>query len=244
MSDIDISVKLKDARRLSEQRGIPKFVGFLSPQEVSEGLKTLSGCKHGVFGGYEGAERSYIGIFPDWCDGADDIYPIIPITFTYREIDQLSHRDFLGSVMALGLQRSSVGDILIEKGRAVMFVSEEIADYILTQLSKVGRVGVNLFKGYNGELPEMRGFKEESATVASLRLDCVVGALTGKSRSTASELISAGLVSVNSIQAGKVTMSIEDRDVLSIRGYGRFGIVSGNEFSKKGRIILRWKKYI
>lgn len=244
MSDIDVSVKLRDAQRLSELRSIPKFVGFLSAAEVSEGVKLLKGCVYSVFGGYEGAERSYIGIFPEWCEPDCGMYPITPITFTYREVDLLSHRDFLGSVMGLGLQRSSVGDILVEKGRAVMFVSSEVADYIMAQLSRVGRVGVTLTKGFSGQLPGMSEYKEESATVASLRLDCVVSALTGKSRNASQELISAGLVLVNSREGSKPTATIEKGDILSIRGYGRFPIISGDEFSKKGRIILRWKRYI
>ena len=244
MSDIDVSVKLTDAARVSELRSIPKFVGFLSSAEVSEGLKVLKGCKHGVFGGYDGAERSYVGIFPDWCEASEEQYPITPITFTFREVDSLSHRDFLGSLMALGLERSTVGDILVEKGRAVAFVSEDIADYIISQLSKVGRVGVVLKKGYEGSLPEVGGFLEASATVASLRLDCVIGALTGKSRNSAQEFISSGLVSVNSLAAEKSTTSIKDGDVLSIRGFGRFKMISTGETSKKGRVILRWKKYI
>ncbi len=243
MSDIDISVKLEDARRLSELRNIPKFVGFLSPSELAEGTKPLNSYGYGVFGGYEGAERSYIGFFPQWCEPKEELYPITPITFSYRQADELSHRDFLGSVMALGLQRSTVGDILIEKGRAVMFVSSEVADYIITQLSKVGRVGITLKKGYDLPLPQMGGFQEGSTTVASLRLDCVVSALTGKSRGSAQELIVGGLISVNSLSSEKTTATVKSGDVLSIRGCGKFSIVSENELSKKGRIILRWKKY-
>lgn len=244
MSDIDISVKLQDALRISELRSIPKFVGFLSASQVAEGLKALKGCNYGVFGGYEGAERNYVGIFPDWCEPSDEQYPVTSITFTFREADSLTHRDFLGSVMALGLERSTVGDILVEKGRAVMFVSEDVADYIISQLSKVGRVGVALEKEHIKPLPQMGGFVDASATVASLRLDCVIGALTGKSRNSAQEFISSGLVSVNSLLSEKSTSSVKNGDILSIRGCGKFKITSTGELSKKGRIILKWKKYI
>jgi len=185
-----------------------------------------------------------VGIFPDWCEPSEEQYPITSITFTFREVDSLTHRDFLGSVMALGLQRSAVGDILVEKGRAVMFVSRDVSEYIISQLSKVGRVGVTLREGYTEPLPEIGRFLEASATVASLRMDCVVGALTGKSRKVAQELISAGSISLNSLSAEKATAAIKDGDVLSIRGHGRFKIVSTSEVSKKGRVILRWNKYV
>ncbi len=244
MSDIDTSVKLRDAARLSELRNIPKFVGFLSAAEAAEGIKHLSGCRYQVFGGYEGAERSYIGIFPQWCEPSAEQFPLTSITFTFREADTLSHRDFLGSVMALGLERSAVGDILIEKGRAVMFVSRDISEYILTQIDKVGRVGVTLCEGHTEPLPGIGGFVTATATVASLRLDCVVGALTGKSRNSSQELIGSGLISINSLAAEKPTATIRDGDVLSIRGFGRWEIVSTSDISKKGRVIIKWKKYI
>ncbi len=244
MSDIDISVKIEDAARLCSTRSIPKFVGFLSPAELAQATPKLNFYTYGIFGGYEGAERCFVGLFPDWCEEDRELYPITPITLTYRKQDVLSHRDFLGSVLALGLERSAVGDILIESGRAVMFVFSDIADYILSQLSKVGRVGVSLQKGYAGALPQMGGFLEQSTTVPSMRLDCVVGALTSKSRNTAKELITGGFVSLNSLCVIKPTANVTGLDTLSIRGYGKFTILAADEFSKKGRIILKWKKYI
>ena len=243
MSDIDIITRVEDALRLCEMRSIPKFVGFLSPSQVAEALPVLSQKRYGIYGGYNGAERSYIGIFPEWCDQETEPYPIKAITFTYRPQYTLCHRDFLGAVLNLGLQRSAIGDILIESGRAVMFASADITDYVISQLDKVGRVGGTLTEGYVGELPGRGQLVECSATVASLRLDCVVGALTGKSRSGSVELISAALVTVNSVAVGKPTYTVKCGDTLSVRGYGKFSIIASHEQSKKGRIILRWQKY-
>ncbi len=243
MSDIDVITRVEDSLRLCEMRSIPKFVGFLSPSQVAEAMPMLSRIRSGIFGGYEGAERSYIGIFPEWCLQEPELYPIKAITFTYRPQDTLCHRDFLGAVLNLGLQRSAVGDILIEPGRAVMFLSSDISDYVISQLEKVGRVGVTLSEGYSGMLPGRGQMVECSATVASLRLDCVVGALTGKSRNGSAELISAALVTVNSVAALKPTYTVKSGDILSLRGYGKFVITASHEQSKKGRIILRWKKY-
>ncbi len=243
MSDIDINLKISDAIKQVEMRSVPKYLGFLSPSEKAEILYLLKGIKHTFFGGYENAERAVLGIFPDWMEEQNAEFPLCALSFSFRQKDSLSHRDFLGSLMALGIKRSTVGDILIEEGRAVVFVLSDIAEYIMGQIEKIGRVGVEIKKGFDEELPGMSSFLDGSGTVASKRLDCVVAALSGKSRNGAAELISAGLVSINSVIASKPTVAIKNADAISIRGFGKFIIVSTDELSRKGRVILKWKKY-
>jgi len=122
MSDISLKNRIADAAKLSEIRSIPKFCGFLSAAEATEAETVLSNKKHLYFGGYDGAERTVVGILPNWMEEAAAEFPIIPLTFRYRRQDTLSHRDFLGSLMALGIKRSTVGDILVGEGIAVIFV--------------------------------------------------------------------------------------------------------------------------
>ena len=243
MSEIDIKTRVDDSIRLSDSRGIPKFLGFLSPTESAEAKKTVRFHKHGFFGGYEGAERTVLGIFPDWADEDGCDYPITAVTFRYRKTDKLSHRDFLGALMALGIKRSSVGDILIGEGETVVFVLHDISEYVVSQISRIGSVGVSVEIGKPDVLPTASDFIEGSGTVASLRLDCVVSELCGKSRGGAAELIEAGYVSVISSAVCKMSANIKSGDIVTLRGKGKFIIVSACERSKKGRIILRWKKY-
>lgn len=244
MSDITVSDRVSDAIALCELRGVPRFVGFLSVAEAAECTPILQNVKHRFFGGYESAERTFLGVFPNWCEAENEIYPIVPITFSFRTCDKLSHRDFLGAILSLGLSRETVGDILIEKGRAVAFVTLDIAEYILSQISKVGSVGVELSRGFKGSLPNLSRVLECSATVASLRADCVVSALISKSRNTAVELIEKALVSVNSVALSKPTKTILQNDIISIRGFGRFKITANGDTTKKGRIVLKYNKYI
>lgn len=243
MSEIDIKTRVDDSIRLSDSRGIPKFLGFLSSAESAEAREAVGFHKHGFFGGYEGAQRTVLGIFPDWDEGNECDYPIIAVTFRYRKTDKLSHRDFLGALMALGIKRSSVGDILIGEGEAVVFVLRDISEYVVSQISRIGAVGVSVEVGKPAVLPTASDFIEGSGTVASLRLDCVVSELSGKSRGAAAEFIEAGYVSVNSSAVCKTSANIKAGDIVTLRGKGKFIIVSACERSKKGRIILRWKKY-
>ncbi len=244
MSDISIGDRVSDAINLSQLRNIPRFVGFLTATQCAECSALLRNVRHCFFGGYEGAERTMLGIFPDWCDIDNTAFPITAVTFSYKNCYTLTHRDFLGTVMSLGITRQSVGDILIESGRAVMFITNELSGYVLSQISKVGGVGVTVSEGYCGALPNALKVAECSGTVASLRADCVIATLIGKSRGVALELIEKGMVSINSVGTQKATQIVNTNDIISVRGNGRYKITESQALTKKGRIILKWNKYI
>lgn len=236
--------RVEDTARLCDTTSTPKYLGFLTQSEAAacDSFLKKQTVKYAFFGGYTEAERVYLGCFPDWCE--DYTYPIEAVTFTFRTLDKLTHRDFLGSVMALGLKREAVGDILVESGRAVMFAEKNAAEHILSQISKVGNTGVVLSKGYSLPLPECGVLADFTSTAASARIDCIVAAITGVSRSSASGLIESGFVSVNSVGVQKTTRQIFAGDKITVRGKGKFIITGVSDFTKKGRIALKYQKYI
>lgn len=239
-----LTARIFDTADICDRNNIPKYLGFLSLEEsvLAQRLLSKRNISFSLFGGYQDANRKMLGCFPDWMTEYN--FPITPLTFTYRAEDTLNHRDFLGSLMGLGIKRETVGDILIENGRAIVFVTDEMADYILNEINKVGRTGVKISKGYSGELPKGDSLQDFSVTIASNRLDCVVSALGNFSRNTACEKISLGLVSVNSVVSEKSTKTISQNDVVTIRGKGKFIIDSFCDKTKKDRIVLRYKKYV
>jgi RNA-binding protein YlmH len=236
--------KIKDTADICFKTEKPKFLGFLSAEQAVLAQKNLekTNVKFSLFGGFESAERVMLGCFPDWQTAEE--FPIKAITFTFRKTDKLSHRDFLGSILGLGLKREAIGDILIEEGRAIVFCLEEIADFILNQLTKVGRTGVKLKEGFTEPLPLRDNLLEFRDTIASNRLDCVVASLCKTSRSLAFVKINEGLVSLNSVPCEKPTKSVFDGDIIAVRGYGKFIIESVSGITKKQRIILKYKKYV
>ena len=149
-----LPARINDTEKLCEQTCTPKFLGFLTQAEAALARNILKNARvrTDFFGGYDGAERVMLGCFPDWAE--DFPYPISPLTVFFRKADVLSHRDILGSLMALGIKRETVGDILIEEGRAVVFVCGDVKEYILNQVEKIGRVGVNMTEGCSFPLPE------------------------------------------------------------------------------------------
>lgn len=239
--------KAEDAVKLSNIKNIPKFLGFLSESEQSCIARSVF-CENAVFfGGFDDAERKMYGVLPDYIDDKLSAFPITVLKIEYREKDTLSHRDVLGAFMSAGIKRSLVGDILFYGGSALAFINSDIADYLINQITKIKNIGVKI-KVVENFSPELTlpvfAKKEIVFTVSSARLDAVLNGLTGCKRSRAEELITDGLVFVNSFEALKSTAKIKVGDKISVRGKGKFVIKSMGNYSKKGREIITADKYI
>lgn len=244
MDNALFAARVNDDADICEKAQKPKFLGFLTADEAECARRLLNNrrCSTKFFGGYEGAERVMLGCFPDWDEIQD--FPVSAVTFTFRKSDTLRHRDFLGALMALGIKRETVGDILTEEGRAVIFVTNEIKGFVLSQVEKIGSAGVKVSEGFVPPLPLSDRLEELSVTAASERLDCVISAICGISRAKSEELIGAGLVTLNSEASLKQTRAVTAGDVISVRTKGRFTVVSLDGRTKKNRIIIKYKRYV
>lgn len=245
--DALLEARLRDAVRLSEEKCFAHFAGFLDEREAlfAEKLMKKLGIKnYMLWGGYDGSERVVFGVFPEFLELDTESYPIASVTASYRACDTLTHRDFLGAFLAAGIKRETLGDILVGEGRTVLFVREEIADFLCTEISKAGRVGIKLSKGCEEPLPEVHQFEEFFSVIASARLDCAVAAVLGTSREKASAAIRSGLVMLNHEETDSVSLTVADGDKISIRGKGRFILDSVGPPTKKGRLKLAGRKYI
>lgn len=239
-----LAAKLKDGLSLSERR--PWFLGFLNEVEAAycmDFLRHRSDVGSLFWGGYEEAERRILGLFPEYMDPGPELFPLTPLTFSFREEDSLSHRDFLGSFMALGIERDVIGDILVGKGRCVAFVRQEMADYFCQNLRKIGRVGVRVTVGAEEPLPLSREFAELSGVVASERLDCLVAFLCRVGRGEAAELIASGKVMRNYREVLSVSERLSAGDVLSVQKQGKFIIDRLGPLTSKGRLSVQCRKY-
>lgn len=244
MDESSLIARVKDCAEICFKTDAPKFMGFLSENEAAivEAFLEKSGVKHTFFGGFDLAQRRYLAVLPDWCESAD--FPIDCITFTFQKAYSLAHRDFLGALMALGISRESVGDILVGSGIAAVFLSGTVAKFVLSELKKVGSVGVEGRLGMPEVLPEVSKKITVRDTVSSLRIDCVTASLAGVSRSTARQMIDEGLVSINSFVCQKPTRVVCAGDNITVRKKGRFTVLSVDGRSKKDRIILVYSKFV
>ncbi|QAT49843.1 hypothetical protein EQM14_08650 [Caproiciproducens sp. NJN-50] len=242
-----LETRFRDLVRLCAAGGRARFSAFLDEREAFEARKLAEREKAGnilLWGGYPEAERVMLGVFPDFIRPDEAEFPVDAVTAVFRKCDRLSHRDFLGALLHTGMERSALGDILVGEGRCVFFCRREISDFLLLQISKIGGTGVRMTKGFDGPLPEARRFEEWDAVVASARLDCAAAAAVSTSREKASAMIRSGLVQLNHETVVSPSEEVREGDTISVRGKGRFALDQVGPVTKKGRLILRGRKYL
>ncbi len=238
--------RLQDAIRLCTLRNQPKFIGFLDESSAATALPIAqkSGLEYLFYGGFEDAERTILGFFPPCISPSVDGFPLQAIRFTYRAADRPQHRAVLGALMHCGIERDTVGDILIDDTYAVVFVHNNVARHVLEQVKSIGAAGVTASVYTGTALPSLGECVECSDTISSERLDCVVAALAKCSRADACAQIEQGRVFVNALPQDKITKKVFEGEKITIRGKGKFIIQSLAQKTKKGRIVLIYKKYI
>ena len=216
---------------------------FLDPygQEIAETICAgYDDIQLDFDGGYMGAERQRAMLRHRDFAGTPDGFAIACVEAAWNgQFARLTHRDVLGAVMGLGMERELVGDILLAPDATKIICDAKIADFIMTNLTMIGAVGVKAQRGDLSEIaPRAERTKEIRATVASLRLDSIVAAGFGISRSRAADDIAADKVKLNWQSAASASKTIKEGDVLSMRGRGRVEVTEVRGQTKKGRTVV------
>lgn len=238
-----------DRRTQCLTRNIPTHTDFLSPAEArgAEDLLHAAAAHEGwVFaGGYERAERRMLCFLPDWQERADERELMAALRVRWHETETLTHRDLLGSLMALGVVRGKLGDILVSPGGADVIVCADAAEYLLREWTQAGRVKLSAQRVELTELavPEAK-IRELRDTVATLRLDAVTATGFSMSRARAAELIASGRVQLDYRETTKPDAPVREGAVVSARGLGKFELAEVGGVSKKGRIGIVIKRYL
>lgn len=256
--DIELLIARIDDLCDRAERGETAVSVFLSPRELHFASRRLLEKRANflAFGGYEDAERKRLYILPDYMEGITSVSEldnygqstdISVLKVSGSGFSKLSHRDFLGSLLGLGIERSVIGDIVVtEAGReAAVFCVSEIVRFLLDSWSKAGNDKVRV---ENAILPEnfapVRSFANITDTVASPRADGVVAALCSLSRDKARELVENEFVEVDYETVCRPDKTIAAPCIVTVRGYGKFRVVSVSEQTKKGRYRLLAQKYL
>lgn len=241
---------MDDQKRFSElalrsaYTGRTQFTRFLEPSMQRDVIAAArsAGVNAHFSGGYDGAERCIAA----FCDGdKPDDYPIAALELRWNpKFCDCQHRDILGAVMGLGLERDATGDVSIgtEPGTAYLFCTEDVSGYISATLESAGRASLKITPARQILIapPEGSAFH---ATVQNLRLDAVLAAGYKLSRSEAQRLIAAGLVKLNHVPELRGDMRLEEGALISARGYGRLRVEEVQGETKKGRIGLTLFRY-
>lgn len=182
---------------------------------------------------------------PDWANVDNSDFPISTLVITARFAEGLSHRDYLGSLMALGITRDSIGDIVTDGEVGYVFVRSDLAEYIRLNLKRVGRYGVdvNIKDAARIILPEKK-VRIINIPVISMRLDAVLAGALKLSRSGAAELIRSGRVKVNYVLCCDLSYVLRFGDLISVRGFGKLQIGETGGTSRKGKTYIQVIKYL
>lgn len=234
--------RLAELSHRAFERGYTTYSTFLNLQEISI-LKSLKvDSKYSLFGGYENADRC-VAAFSN-----DEIYsyPIVCIKIKplqQRFSDKLTHRDFLGALMNLGIEREMLGDIKIINNEGYLFCLDKISQYIVDNLSSIKHTSVKC--KIIDDIPELFNQlpNEEEYIVSSLRIDTVVSAVFKMSRNSASQLINQEKIFINSKTVYKDSIQLKEDDVVSVRGYGKFIYSQTVNETRKHKMVVAIRLY-
>ena len=239
-----------DKLELARTRSVPGHTGFLSPQERVSVENLLGACghpRHLFYGGFAGAERTVCAFLPDWQE--EDVWldsdcPIKALRCTWFN-GTLSHRDFLGAILGLGLDREKIGDLLVGDGECHILALADVADFLVMNLNQAGRIRLKTAPMGLADLkpPEVK-VKPIRDTVSSLRLDAVAASGFSLSRGKAAELIASGKFQLNHRECLKPDRPVGAGDVMSCRGLGKCVLKEVGGPSKKGRIMILLERYV
>ena len=241
--------RIRELANLSWQRDIVTFSDFLNLNEQN----IVSSLKHQfpqivmeTSGGYENAERQMVAFHPDALAFTWE-YPIDCIRLEPKAVkfsEDLTHRDYLGAILNLGVDRSVVGDILIEDHTASFFCLHRMTDFFLENLCRVRHTTVVASRIEDpGEFPQPK-MTPITGTCASVRLDSLISLAFKASRSSMVSYIEGGQVFVNGKLITSNGYEPKEGDIISVRGKGRFIFDGMSHQTKKGRCGVRILRYI
>ena len=245
--------RVKDLAQRAYRNNTYTYTNFLTPAELTvvEDIRNeLSYIGYTVFGGSDTSERCIIGFGSENAFGYPPAFPITilkvqPLIDKFS--DQLNHRDFLGAIMNLGIDRSVVGDILVKDNkRAYIYCLDSIADFIQDNLTKIKHTNVRCVALTETEdLSELAPTLQDIRVIVSApRFDAIVAAVTKTSRSEALSLFKGQKVILNGRVSERNSITLKENDTFSVRGYGKYKYISSGGETRKGRLYVNLQQYI
>lgn len=244
----DIVIRLVDLAETVQKNKKFRLTEFLDPfgQEIAETVvANYSGIKIDFAGGYQGAERNRAMLIHEDFLGTPTGFDIDCLRTSWNgQFAHLTHRDVLGALMGLGIERGTIGDILVTNDSARIIADSKMTEFLLSNLTKIGAVGVTVERTSLDDItPKEERVKEIRATVASLRIDAIAASGYGCSRSRAAADIAADKLKLNWQSVKSASQSIKEGDIISMRGRGRLEVAQICGTTKKGRTVVVLKRF-
>jgi len=249
---LDRAEKARDGHGLT-------YAGFFDPRQCALLTPVLTRCGfvcRREAGIDTETERAVFLFLPDYYEDMDtatlrtlDEYPLTAIEIRVGGLKQsgktLTHRDYLGTLMGLGIRRDTLGDLYPTENGCTFACLKEVAPHITASLDKVSSLGAEASVcGFEKLVVPIPKYKEIKATLASLRLDSAVAESFSVSRSEAQEAVKKGLVTLNWLECRNVSEPVAAGDKLSFKGKGRAKLIECDKLTKKGNLYTIIHRYI
>lgn len=226
-----------------ENQYAPYLTIFLNPRQlfiVQSVIGQYDTIQYQTFGGYEGAEQQRVLIYPPYYEPTPADFEITLFEINYpTKFAELSHGQIMGTVLATGISRGNLGDILTDGERWQFFIDTTMKEFVLMNIDRVGRVNVHLEEQPLENLVKITDkWEMEEIVVSSLRIDVVLARALNLSRNRAKSLINDQKVKVNWVEAERPDIDVEEYDILSVRGFGRVKIGPQLGTTRKDNLVL------
>lgn len=217
------------------------FLGLAERSVFESVLPEIRGIHYELFGGAEGAERIMIR-FGDPSDaGYEQPFPIVSLKIEPKDkkfAEKLTHRDFLGAILNLGIERAVVGDIIVMDSSAYVFVHEDIADYIAKELTRVRHTDIKASLCNDIPKGELYRTEQRKIQLSGERLDAAVAKVFSLSREEAQKLFTKGLVFASGKEITSASYTPKPDEIISVRGHGRFIYRGFESNTRKGKLNI------
>ncbi len=247
--ELMLQKRLIELSKTAYHRGIVTYSDFLNLNELNILHTTPKSEFHScyeTFGGYEFSERQMAVFIPDaLCYEKNYPISVLKIEPLQRKFSEtLSHRDYLGAILNLGIERCKLGDILVKNDHALVFVHKSMERFLVEELTRIRHTSVLVSVEELQEVSYKPTVEEKQGTVSSLRLDSLLALAFASSRSKLVSYIEAGKVFVNGKLITSNGYQIKEHDIVSVRGLGRFQYIETVSQTKKGRYYVTIHLYI
>ncbi len=235
---------IEDKLALCYTQDIPQYTDFLSVEEIAQVRSFLENASvyFSFWGGYEDAERCMAVISVE----KTEEFPITILCGKWDRFGEVGHRDVLGALIASGVERKCIGDIIIDTENRCfyVFVTTRMANYFSQNVVSIGRCSINWSVVSDVSVLPKAKVQEMKLPVSSLRIDVILSAVYHLSRQDSQRLISEKKVFINHIPIQKATHNLQPMSCVVVRGMGKFIFLQQQGFSKKGKAYILVKQYI
>ena len=236
--EINIKNRILELARVCYFREVPTNTLFLNLYEQTifhSLIKALPKLKYVLYGAYEAAERRIVCFLPSYMEEFD---------FSMLSLLKISPTNLKFAIMNLGLERNTIGDIIVSEKEAYVIVLDKVKDIIIKNLEFIKHTKIKVEDLDINSLKEINNTKEENINIASLRLDVLIAGVFNKSRTSVSEYFISNLVFINGKQSTNHSYTIKENDIISVRGLGRFKFIEVIKTTKKARLVAKVLRYV